>query len=63
MSELSLHEVEVLERLKAHPQLLARIESILSADENESGDLREADAAERRVIDELRQLGQETLSA
>ena len=56
-------EAELVERLKAHPPLLARVESILSAVENETGALQEADAAEQRLIDELRQLGRESLTA
>jgi hypothetical protein len=56
-------EAELVERLKAHPPLLARVESILSAVENEAGAVQEADAAEQRLIDELRQLGRESLTA
>jgi hypothetical protein len=56
-------EAELVERLKAHPPLLARVESILSAVENETGALQEADTAEQRLIDELRQLGRESLTA
>lgn len=63
MSELTLNEAKLLERLKAHPQLMARFESILAAVENESGELRKADAAELRLIDEMRRFGQEALSA
>ena len=37
-------EAELVERLKAHPPLLARVESILSAVENETGALQEAGA-------------------
>ena len=63
MSELSLSDAELMDRLNAHPHLRHRMESILSAVENETGDLQLADAAELRVIEEMRQLGRETLTA
>lgn len=53
----------LLERLNAHPVLRARVESLLGAVENAGGDLDKADAAERRMIEELRQLGNEALTA
>ena len=63
MSELSLSDAELIDRLNAHPHLRRRMESILSEVENEAGDLQLADAAELRVIEEMRQLGRETLTA
>ncbi len=51
-----------LERLKANPGLRARMESLLLAVDDEKGDLREADAAEMRIIDEMRQMGREALT-
>lgn len=63
MSELMLSDAELIDRLNAHPHLRRRMESILAAVENEAGDLQVADAAELRVIEEMRQLGRETLSA
>jgi hypothetical protein len=58
-----LSEAELLEKLKANPDLRERIECLLLAVEDESGELREADAAELRIIDEMRQLGRESLTA
>ena len=49
------------ERLRQHPHLYARISQILDVVENSAGDVVKADEAERRLIEELRQLGQETL--
>ena len=49
------------QRLKAHPELRAKFEVLLSVVENAQGDLIRADAAEQRVIEELRQLGQVAL--
>lgn len=49
------------DRLKADPELRAKFEDILSVVENAQGDLTLADAAEQRVLEELRQLGQTAL--
>ena len=53
----------LLERLNRHPVLRARMESLLGVVEDAAGDLEKADAAERRVIEELRQMGHEALTA
>jgi hypothetical protein len=49
------------QRLNAHPELRAKFEVLLSVVENAQGDLIRADAAEQRVIEEIRQLGQTAL--
>jgi hypothetical protein len=54
---------ELCERLNRHPQLRARVESLLAVVEEAAGDCAKADAAERRVIEELRQMGNEALTA
>ena len=56
-------DIELGERLNRHPQLRARVESLLAVVEDAEGDCEQADAAERRVIEELRQLGNEVLTA
>jgi len=59
-----LEQVESLEsRLNRHPQLRDRIDALLRAVEDAGGDLEKADAAERRMIEELRQMGNEALHA
>ncbi len=58
-----LSDEELLKKLVAHPHLRNRMESLLLAVENEAGDLREADAAEMRIIEEIRRMGQESLQA
>lgn len=63
MAAKLLSDEELLRRLGAHPQLRNRMESLLQAVEDEAGELREADAAELRVIDEMRRMGQEALQA
>ena len=57
-SERSLEE-----RLSAHPKLLSRIEALLNVVENSAGDIEQADLAEQRVIEEVRQIGQQALSS
>lgn len=49
------------ERLRAHPGLYERISRLLEVVENAAGDVDKAADAERRVIEELRQMGQEAL--
>ena len=53
----------LLERLNSHPLLRARVESLFEVVEDAAGDCEKADAAERRVIEELRQMGNEALTA
>lgn len=51
------------ERLNRHPRLRARVESLLEVVEDAVGDCEKADAAERRVIEALRQMGNAALTA
>jgi hypothetical protein len=53
----------LIERLDRHPVLRNRVESLLRVVENAEGDGEKADAAERRMIEELRQMGNEALTA
>ena len=53
----------LLERLNRHPQMRTRVESLLAVVEDAAGDCERADAAERRVIEERRQMGNEALTA
>ena len=46
-----------VERRERHPELKARRERMLEVVENASGDVRRADEAEPRAIEELRQRG------
>ena len=52
-----------MQALKRYPQLKQRIGHLLAVVEDAEGDLARADAAERRVIEEIRRLGQESLQA
>ena len=50
-------------RLKTYPKLRAKIETMLSIIENAGGDVEKAAVAEQRVIDALRDLGQDVLQS
>jgi uncharacterized protein YigA (DUF484 family) len=47
--------------LRKHPDFRNRFASIISAVKNAEGDLDEADAAEERLVEEMRHLGREAL--
>ena len=51
------------ERLKEYPELRAKIEAMLGIIENAGGDVAKAAEAERRIIEELRQMGNEVLQS
>ena len=55
-------EAQFLERLRQHPELLARFQSILELTRNADGPLQTADAVEERLIQELRQLGHASMN-
>jgi hypothetical protein len=50
-------EQRFLERLRQHPELLARFESILELAHSTDGPLKTADQVEELLIEKLRQLG------
>ena len=50
-------EQRFLERLRQHPELRARFESILELAHNTDGPLKTADQVEELLIEKLRQLG------
>lgn len=60
---MGMSDEALLNRLKEHPELRNRVESMLLVVEDEMGDLQEADAAEMRLIEEMRRMGQESLQA
>jgi hypothetical protein len=63
METTNLSDEAILKGLNAHPQIKSRIASMLAAVEDAAGDLKEADAAEMRMIEEIRRMGQEALQA
>lgn len=62
-STVDLRDETFLRKLNRYPHLRQRLEMLVDVVENASGDLTRADAAERRVIEEIRQLGQESLQS
>lgn len=63
MERSRLSDDELVKRLQKHPQIKARLESLLSVVENEGGDVKLADDAEDRVLAEIQRLGREALQA
>ena len=63
MKMSSSQRESVADRLERHPALKARMERMLDVVENASGDVRRADEAERRAIEELRQMGLEVMQS
>src|SRR2546422_3062787 len=62
MEKTSVPSKQTLEeRLKEYPELKAKIETLLGIIENAGGDIEKAAEAERRIIEELRQVGNEVL--
>ena len=61
MTGADLSDEALLVFLRAHPELRNRVASIAIAVENSAGDLVEADAAEERLVEEMRLLGREAL--
>src|ERR1700678_3983758 len=61
MATMKLSDEALLAILHAHPDLRDRIASIALTVENSEGDLKEPDAAEERIIEEMRLLGREAM--
>ena len=57
----AVNSMQVAQRLARHPEVMTRMLRLLDVMENTDGDVRRADEAERRAIDELRAMGQEVL--
>lgn len=64
-ADLNLDQKDIgfMQRLKEHPELQERFEVLLAVVENADGDSLTADAAEQRVVEELRQMGHSALQA
>src|SRR3990172_7045497 len=57
----SIRKRNLEERLRDLPEVSARVERMLDLIENAAGDVEKAAEAERRVTEELRQMGNEVL--
>ena len=61
MATTQVSDEEFLAFLEKYPDLRDRFASIVSGVANSEGNLKEADAAEERIIEEMRLLGREAL--
>ena len=61
MNGAELSDEALMAALRAQPELRERVSSIVRAVEGEGGELKEADAAEERIVEEMRLLGREAL--
>ncbi len=61
METVKLSDEALLAFFQAHPRVRDRLASIVGAVGNSAGDLGEADAAEERLVEEMRLLGREAL--
>ena len=59
----SLSDSELVAKLTAHPEIKERLRALLSAIDDETGELVDANAAEYRLIDEMRAMGKASLGA
>ncbi len=55
-------EIQLIEQLRRHPEIKARVQSIMEIARNEEGPLKTADEVEALLIEEMRQLGQVTMT-
>ena len=60
--KLSQQEMEFIEQLREHPEMMARFESILKLTRNEEGPLKSADEVEELLIEEVRRLGNTSMN-
>ena len=60
-SELSERESRVLNHLRQHPEMMARIETILEVARSTEGPLKTADEVEELLVQEIRLLGHATM--
>ena len=63
MTETSISDAELVRRLDTHPDLRRRIESLILAIEDESGELKTADAAEMQIIEIMRRTGHDAIQS
>jgi hypothetical protein len=58
----SPQEVRLIAQLREHPEMMERVQSILEIAHSEEGPLKTADEVEELLIQEVRRLGQATMS-
>jgi hypothetical protein len=57
----SQSEAQLLERLRQHPEMMERVQSILDIAYDAEGPLKSADQVEELLIQEMRRLGNSTM--
>ena len=60
--EFTQAETQLIEQLRQHPEMMVRVQSILEIARNAEGPLKTADEVEELLIEEMRRLGNLTLS-
>ena len=58
---LSPQEIQLIEQLRQHPEILERVQNILQIARNEEGPLKSADEVEELLIQAMRRLGSATM--
>jgi hypothetical protein len=61
-NEFSQSEVQLIEQLRQHPEMMARVQSILELTRNANGPLKTADEVEGLLVREMRQLGNTSMT-
>ena len=60
--DLSQQEINLIEQLRKRPRMLARVQRILEIANSTEGPLKTADEVEELLIEEMRRLGNATMS-
>lgn len=63
MEKLDTRSADFMKRIEKQPALLKRFEQLLCIVEDSAGDIQKANEAEMRVIETLREMGNEALTA
>ena len=61
-NEFNQQEIQLIEQLREHPEMMVRVQSIMGIACDDAGPLKTADEVEGLVIEEMRRLGHVTLS-
>ena len=61
VQEFTAAEMKLVEQLREHPEMMARVQGIMEIAGNEEGPLKTADEVEELLIQEMRQLGNATM--
>jgi len=62
-AKLSAQELQLIERLREHPDLMERFQNILEISANAEGRVKSADEVEGLLIEEMRRLGNTTMGS